>query len=369
MEIRKMKGLKLVLGILFVLMILYIFNQSSKINKLESEIDQMRLEFIAFEGEQDERKSELEDEWTAQIETLSNQLEIRENENMELERYLENKEHLIKTLAELMLRDDYDFLLRLYDLNHTGLEKELVAFSPAFLGEENLELNLKLIAYSLQEYFFNGYFRGSVIEVVGIEEIEGKRVAVINLKENKSNNLSWKGNYFQGSLGAMETETRLINSFLQPEIDLEDWIDGVRFTYEDEEISIGHVEQLMSGVIWRTLETKIDKETRIVDPIAHGDKIVYESRELGIQMTADKNFLDDGLLVRVDEPSILVLYYVFPNGERYDFGFYSIDDDNHLDYHPTLDVWFENHENYVYYHELYKENIHTKYGIEAQMID
>lgn len=97
-------------------------------------------------------------------------------------------------------------------------------------------------------------FKGLTIELIGIEEIDGKKIAVFNLKENEENiaeldrskysSPSWANNFFQGSAGGSWTCYTLQTTMLQPEYNGE-WIDGVRFLYNGEENnSFQHIEGL-----------------------------------------------------------------------------------------------------------------------------
>ena len=87
-------------------------------------------------------------------------------------------------------------------------------------------------------------FKSLPIELAEITEIDGKKVAVFNLKENEENisesdwskykEPSWANNFFQGSAGGSWTCYTLQTTMLQPDYDGE-WIDGVKFLYNGEE--------------------------------------------------------------------------------------------------------------------------------------
>lgn len=112
-----------------------------------------------------------------------------------------------------------------------------------------LKEKLSAIAKSLSEV----YFSSLPIEIVEITEVAGKKVAVINLKESEENqkitdNLEFKGkawsrNYFQGSTGGSITSVSLIETFLQRNYKGQ-WIDGVKFLYNNKIISFDHVPNL-----------------------------------------------------------------------------------------------------------------------------
>lgn len=111
-----------------------------------------------------------------------------------------------------------------------------------------LQVQLNTIAQALSAFCFD-YLP---IEVSGIQEYDGKKVAVVNLKEFKGfrigepwHGASWAHEYFQGSAGGASTSTILIESFLQRDNPLP-WIDGVVFLYEDHPLSaFEHVTPLM----------------------------------------------------------------------------------------------------------------------------
>jgi hypothetical protein len=101
------------------------------------------------------------------------------------------------------------------------------------------------------------------IEIVGVEERDGKTIALVNLLESdwnrdlfaremrlwdegkgeeakslrrKSQRPSWRMLYFQGSTGGACTTIMLVDTFLQRDYD-GPWLDGVKFYYEGEPIS------------------------------------------------------------------------------------------------------------------------------------
>lgn len=106
---------------------------------------------------------------------------------------------------------------------------------------------------SLAQTISKNNFSNLPIEVVKIEQIDGKQIATINLKElpenqgiNEPENIkgkTWKYQYFQGTTGAAITSIILEETFLQRAYDGE-WIDGVQFLYENETSAIGHVDNL-----------------------------------------------------------------------------------------------------------------------------
>ncbi|MBP6963423.1 MAG: hypothetical protein KBC96_03355 [Armatimonadetes bacterium] len=91
------------------------------------------------------------------------------------------------------------------------------------------------------------------INVVRIETVKGKKVAVIDLRESQrgSDYRSWYGGYFQGSTGGGITQTKLMDTFLQRGYRGE-WVDGVRFLYQGKPIQEGEWDHInLSGTIYR----------------------------------------------------------------------------------------------------------------------
>lgn len=111
--------------------------------------------------------------------------------------------------------------------------------------DTEVEDKLKLIARELSRT----YFGGLPIEVMKVEAQNGKKVAIVNLKEipNCSSQISWARKYFQGSYGGTMTTTQLVESFLQREYTGE-WIDGVQILYENRTVEYEHVPELQSVV-------------------------------------------------------------------------------------------------------------------------
>jgi len=84
------------------------------------------------------------------------------------------------------------------------------------------------------------FFEGLPIEVKSIDDVDGKKIATINLSDSEG--LSWIPK-FQGSLGGQITSNTLIENFLQVNYKGE-WIDGVKFLYNDAPIEYDHVYKL-----------------------------------------------------------------------------------------------------------------------------
>lgn len=136
----------------------------------------------------------------------------------------------------------------IYTANINTYEKEVYAY---VYIPNNTELKQKsiILANALSEKYFNNL----PIEVVKIEEINNKKIAVINLSETKENQgineqikltgTSWVTDYFQGSTGGKITSVKLIETMLQRE-HKEQWIDGVRFLYNNGVCDFEHAPDL-----------------------------------------------------------------------------------------------------------------------------
>lgn len=111
----------------------------------------------------------------------------------------------------------------------------------AFLVDKTLTITDKIdrIAEELSVNVF-----GLPVTVDRIQEIDGMKIAEIMLGEDDryGDALTWKYQYFQGSLGSAMTMTTLQESFLQRAYQGE-WIDGIRIFYEDGSVySTDHIE-------------------------------------------------------------------------------------------------------------------------------
>lgn len=129
--------------------------------------------------------------------------------------------------------------ISIYDIDENSLEPNE---SSSFEVNENLSLNdkLKQLAKVLSEKKFDNLS----IEVKSIDTVNGKKVATINLAD--ANNKKWVPK-FQGSTGGAVTANTLIENFLQSNNKSKgEWIDGVKFLYNNEAIEYEHVADLSS---------------------------------------------------------------------------------------------------------------------------
>lgn len=192
---------------------------------------------------------------TEEIASITIENENLKNEILQLE---ENKEALNKEIIDLkdrlsnyekvvedIIPGEGESLFNIYGANIDTYQPEVLT---AVIIKDDLPLTEKLdiIAGELSKAKFNGLG----IDVTKIEDTNGKKVAIVNLSEKTNdNNSSWKTGYFQGSTGGAITTISLKDTFLQKEYNGE-WIDGVRFLYDNEDIRFEHVEGL-SQIIYR----------------------------------------------------------------------------------------------------------------------
>lgn len=125
----------------------------------------------------------------------------------------------------------------IYKIDENSLEPNEVS---SISLDSNLSLNDKLT--QLANAISKTNFDGLNIQVKSIDTINGKKVATINLSD--SGEKSWVPK-FQGSTGGQVTENTLIENFLQSNNKSNiDWIDGVKFLYNNENIEYDHVAEL-----------------------------------------------------------------------------------------------------------------------------
>lgn len=121
-------------------------------------------------------------------------------------------------------------LLKVYSYN-ASVDIGGVGFCLVVPDNYSISDKIKFIAEILVKYRFSK----GMIQLKKIEKRDGKKIAVLDLRETKDHPDAWKGCYFQGSAGGRVTTFILIRSFLQPDYTGE-WIDGVEFYYEGQPI-------------------------------------------------------------------------------------------------------------------------------------
>lgn len=125
----------------------------------------------------------------------------------------------------------------IYKIDENSLEPNEVS---SISLDSSLSLNDKL--NQLSNAVSKTNFDGLTLKVKSIDTINGKKVATINLVD--SGDKTWVPK-FQGSTGGQVTANTLIENFLQSNNKSNvDWIDGVKFLYNNETIEYDHVSEL-----------------------------------------------------------------------------------------------------------------------------
>lgn len=185
---------------------------------------------------------------TQEVATIKNENEALKNEVLGLK---EANEKLTNELLEFKEKiadptpEVGEAIFKIYSADVNTYEKEVIN---QLILKEDLPLKEKLdtIAENLSKEKFDGLG----IEIMEIEELNGKKIALINLFEKENDkNASWKTGYFQGSTGGIITANSLQETFLQKDYTGE-WIDGVRFLYNKNTIEFDHVVGL-SDIFYR----------------------------------------------------------------------------------------------------------------------
>lgn len=221
---------------------------ADRTDNLSSKYDKKVLEYQALFELFVEKKEQIENEQNANkfyeqnYERISNDYhslrELISRQVMLLSNYI--KEPYISVLSIDV--DDYD-------------EEILLWFIP--ITDETLENKLNLLAEQLSTYRFSDL----PLEISEIEEMDGSKIAVINILEPEDNPNAWNSFYFGGSTGGLITSETLIRSFLQKDNEVGQWVDGVRFTYNGESnVLFDHVEQLFNALYFRNGDVIYDWE-------------------------------------------------------------------------------------------------------------
>ena len=125
----------------------------------------------------------------------------------------------------------------IYAIDENSLEPNEVS---SISLDSDLSLNDKLTQLSNAVSKTN--FDGLALEVKSIDTVNGKKVATINLAD--SGDKTWVPK-FQGSTGGQVTANTLIENYLQSNNKSNgEWIEGVKFLYNNENIEYDHVSEL-----------------------------------------------------------------------------------------------------------------------------
>ncbi|NLI89453.1 MAG: hypothetical protein GX366_03480 [Epulopiscium sp.] len=214
---------KKIYGILFLIMIML---TSTMIGGCSNPIKAENANLSEVIDRIDKENKELKEE-VRQLQEKTQELDD------EIEKIVEEKEDPDEEIEETTSA------FNIYGADIDSYEEEIIG---EISIDDSMPIEEKLNA--LGQELSKMQFEGLGIEVDKIEEEDGKKVATINLKEAPNDkDYSWIATYFQGSAGGTITTVSLGETFLQREYEGE-WIDGVKFVYEGEEIVYDHVESL-----------------------------------------------------------------------------------------------------------------------------
>lgn len=165
---------------------------------------------------------------------------------------------IISSIKNKEFQEKY-YVFPVHTANIDTYEKEISLYM-TIPKDASIKDQLDVLAQKLSNY----NFRKLPINVLRIEEVDNKKIAVVNLEETKKeDNLevyspTWNTGYFQGSAGGLITTVTLVDTFLQRDHE-GDWIDGVRFLYnnkETKEFEYEHV-GLFNGPHYREINAPI----------------------------------------------------------------------------------------------------------------
>lgn len=192
---------------------------------------------------------------TTDINELQKQLDEQIAINLQLEEQIDSLESELNTLKQEKeeiiseVRDPDGAEVLLYTANVDTLVKEEIGKITVPVDEEEQVQDIESVLKSMAEELSKQVFEGLPIEVEGIENIEGKKIAIINLVENENLDIGWSNNFLQGSTGAAITNLTLTETFLQKTYEGE-WIDGIKILYQGEAPEFDHMPDL-GQVIYR----------------------------------------------------------------------------------------------------------------------
>lgn len=220
---------------------------------LQEKIEQLSKELKEYKKEQEILKEEVES-LENRVKTSEFTQNILEAESNSFRKMMKEQMFIYSNIDNSsFLKENYVFPVYTANVDTYKKEIEFYIYVPKDLS---LKEKLDVIGDKLSRYRFSNL----PIELSGIEEENGKKIAVIKLEESVQNQeaedytelkgRTWRTHYFQGSCGGTVTMTTLIETFLQREYKGE-WIDGVVFNYSAERnVEFEHVSGLF-GVNYR----------------------------------------------------------------------------------------------------------------------
>lgn len=158
-----------------------------------------------------------------------------ESKISDLDNKLKEQQYVFESSSKPAFRNS-DNIYPIYtaDINTYEVEEDAYIY---IAKETSLKKKLDILAKALSEAYFNSL----PIKVVRVEEVNNKKIAVVNLEEAAENKgktdpkdtkgKTWAFDYMQGSTGGTITETQLIETMLQRKYKGQ-WVDGVKFLYQ-----------------------------------------------------------------------------------------------------------------------------------------
>lgn len=235
--------LHIVSGILIAVLLMIGFSLKNTIQLLEGQLAESNVSNDLSYEENLELKQEIKT-LNDQVADYENQLTLNDNriamliEDMEWDAYYERMGNLYTSNKLTYSRRLIEFLAKAYEdekdyFKFYGADDQAMYVRPSYylpVQGESLMEQLEYMADALSKYTFSG----QIIVVEGIEVIDGKKIANIDLRDPEGYEGAFIRNFLQGSTGGIMTADRLIETFLQRETELDDWVDGIRFYYEGE---------------------------------------------------------------------------------------------------------------------------------------
>jgi hypothetical protein len=219
-----------IIGIYFILLLSLVMTACS--TSLQNENDILSKEVISLQ----EKNTNMENKIT----DLENTINVLNND-------LGILKIRIEEMKESSLRDK-DNLYPIYTADSFLYGKIVDAY--IYMPKETA---LKKKLETLAEVMSEVYFSNLPIQVIRIEEIDKKKIVIVNLKESAENQgitdyeklvgKTWTTHYMQGSTGGTITETILIETMLQRDYKGQ-WIDGVQFLYNSGDCFYEHAASL-----------------------------------------------------------------------------------------------------------------------------
>ncbi|MCM1988600.1 hypothetical protein [Oceanirhabdus seepicola] len=252
-----------------------------KINKIQEEFQSLKKDNENAYKEKEELNLSLEElkaenrklrktleQRTAQLDKLKEDKTLSDKEIQDLKKYKDYDE-LFKILSQTVNKSKNDInVIPIYGYDINVDNTELISWMP-LISSNGIDKNIEILAKYMENHYFN---EGHII-VEEIKEVDGKYVAIINLKERESNIKAntnvWMSRYFAGSAGGRATESKLKYTFLQPDY-CGEWIDGVKFLYEGKPLVLDHVHA--PDIIYRE-EVMKNRDYTVADFIGEPRKI------------------------------------------------------------------------------------------------